>query len=390
MDRDEIKNSRVEAIGKGGYGIVFEENKAIFIPYVIEGELISYKIEKKKSSVWFGKLLDIIESSEFRVTPICKHYGQCGGCNFQHIAYNHQLKLKRKILENNLKKIAKLKKTPNIKIFSSEKSNSYRTKVNFKVRDGKIGFFKRNSNILEEIENCIIAGKRANLLLKELKRKKIIKNTVNGELLILTNGNEVSSVLLRENKKFFITDKREIEFKLRGFKYLFTPFNFIQANLYNLELMIKLLEDEIGNGGDNASDIFSGAGFFTIPLGKKFNKVFSYELDSENLKIQRKNLSLNNIKNVKIISGNIFSKGKLLESEFIVVDPPRGGLMKKTIEKIVSISPLKIIYFSCDSATFSRDIYYFKERGYLMKKLFLIDNFPHSDHFEIFSVLQKN
>jgi len=152
--------------------------------------------------------------------------------------------------------------------------------------------------------------------------------------------------------------------------------------------MLNLLKEEIkSNDYSTASDLFSGIGFFSLFISKHFNKVYSYESISENIKMQKKNIKLNGINNIKIIKGDIF-KRNIKESEIFVIDPPRGGITKKLIKKVVENHPKKIIYFSCDSATFSRDVFYFSQFGYLLEKVYLVDNFPQTDHFEIFSLLK--
>ena len=380
---------KVEAIGKGGYGIVFREGKTVFVPYVIEGEEIEFEIEKKKSSVYFGKAVEIIKSSEKRVKPVCKYYGVCGGCNFQHISYNYQLELKKKILINNLKRIAKVEIPFEVETIPSPFTEKYRTKVTFKIINGKIGFFKRNSNELIEIEECIIANEKINDFLKEIKGNNLIESVKKGEIIVLSNGEKISAVLKSGRKKNYLTDEKGLFFELLGLKYFFTPISFIQSNLYNLKTMLSLLREEIEKGGESAADLFSGTGFFAMLLSKYFKKVYSYEIKKENIKLQEKNKNINSIENIKIISGNILRKNMIFPSELFVIDPPRGGITKKVIKRVAQAFPEKIIYFSCDSATFSRDTFYFKEKGYSLKKLKILDNFPHSDHFEIFSVFEK-
>ncbi len=380
---------KVEAIGKGGYGIVFSEGKTVFVPYIIEGEEIEFEIEKRKSSVYFGKAVEIIKGSEKRVDPFCKYYGICGGCNFQHISYNYQLEFKKKILINNLKRVAKVEIPFEVETIPSPFADKYRTKVTFKIINGKIGFFKRNSNELIEIEECIIANEKINDFLTYVKKRGLVEPVRKGEIIVLSNGEKISAVLKNEKKELYLADEKGLFFELLGLKYFFTPLSFIQSNLYNLKTMLSLLKGEMEGKGETAADLFSGTGFFTMLLSKYFKKVYSYEMEKENIKLQKKNKRINSIENIKIISGDILRKNMIFPSELFVIDPPRGGITKKVIERIVQAFPEKIIYFSCDSATFSRDTFYFKERGYSLKKLKILDNFPHSDHFEIFSVFEK-
>ncbi len=381
---------RIEGIGKGGNGILFFEGKPVFIPYVVDGELIEFEITGKKHSVYFGELKKIIEVSSKRAEPFCTYFGKCGGCNFQHIQYEHQLNIKKKILEGNLKKIAKLKTFPKIEIIPSRKDRNYRTKLVLKIRDGKLGFFKRNSNDFIEIEKCPLAENNINMAILKFKDHPKVKETKKAELFILSNGRDISAAIRRNRDIFNLTENREVKFSFSEISYLFSPLNFIQSNIFNLETMLELLKEEAIKGKYNTgSDLFSGVGFFSIYISKYFEKIYSYESEEENIKAQKKNIKLNNLKNIEIIRGDI-AKKKIKESDFFVVDPPRGGITGKLVKKIVSANPKKIVYFSCDSATFSRDIFYFSGENYSLKKLTILDNFPQTDHFEIFSVLEKS
>ncbi len=376
----------IESIGKGGVGIVLSDKGVVLLEDVIDGELVEYEITGKRKSVLRGSVKKIIDKSPFRKTPACPFYKSCGGCNFQHIEYKHQLDIKKNILINNLWKIGKYKPDFEIKIIPSPEYR-YRTKTVFKISEGKIGFFKRGTNDHIEISDCLLVPKIVIDLIEDIKSKT--KHIKKGELIVLTNGRDISAVLNHNGKKEYITEKENIIFELSDFKFFFTPLNFIQSNIFMLKKMISLFENNISDKNyTTGSDLFSGAGFFSVVLSKYVKAGFSYENSRYNIKSQKKNLKLNSVKNIKIIKTDLY-KNKLEKSDFFIMDPPRGGLTKRLIKNITKNSPEKIIYFSCDSATFSRDLYYFSEIGYKPVKLKIIDNFPQTDHFEIFSVFEK-
>jgi len=214
---------KIEGIGKGGKGVLFLEDRAIFIPYVIDGEIVEFEIKEKKHKVWQGEAKKILEKSPNRRDPFCKYYEKCGGCNFQHIIYEHQLKLKRKILETNLKIIAKLDNFPQIKIINSKEEKYYRTKAVFKIREGKVGFFERNSNKLIEIGECPLMDKKINEKLNEIKNRGEIKKTKKGEIFIISNGKHISAVLKKGKEFLYLTEKKYVKFKLINTIYSFLP-----------------------------------------------------------------------------------------------------------------------------------------------------------------------
>ncbi len=379
---------RVKSIGKGGVGIIPSEKGIVLVEGVIDGELIEYEISGKRKSVLWGKPVKIIEKSVFRVKPDCPFYDSCGGCNFRHIKYERQSEVKKGIFLNNLKKIGKYIPDFKIKTISSPE-NRYRTRTIFKIENGEIGFYKRGTNDIVEINDCLLVPEIVTEFIKQLKNSKKIKDIKKGEIIVLTDGDNVSALLRERGKTNFLTKQKEVLFKSSDFQFIFNPLNFIQSNLYMLDKMISVLEEELENHKyDIGIDLFSGVGFFTVLLSRYIKKGLSYEISEENIKAQKDNLELNSVNNIKVIKKDIIKTG-ISAADIYLADPPRGGLTNRIIKKLIKNNPKKIIIFSCDSATFSRDLYYLSEYGYKPIKLKIIDNFPQTDHFEIFSVFEK-
>lgn len=377
---------KVEAIGKGGRGIVFYEGKPVFLDGVLKGEIVEFVISERRHSVSFGSLQKVIEPANGRVTPPCPYYGMCGGCNLQHAAYREQIAIKEDILRSNLKRIAKIEYQNPVEAITSPPFR-YRTKIVLKVKDGNIGFFQKESHEIVEIESCLLMPQIVENFLPELRNNSIIKNLDQGEILILSSGSELSALLKKDRTGKYLSDKKTIPFKIANFCYHFSAENFIQANLFTLESMIDLVREKlVKNYFEKAVDLFCGVGFFTLVLSEKTRKVTAVEADEINVRSLKTNLENNKIENVAIRKANIL-KSAVPAADFYLIDPPRNGLNREIVVDITEYSPKTILYFSCDSATFSRDISYFHEAGYTMKELKIIDNFPQTDHFEIFSCL---
>jgi 23S rRNA (uracil1939-C5)-methyltransferase len=377
---------QVKSIGKGGQGIVMSSGKPVFIDRVLPGETVEYTITGKRHSVWFGSLRKIIEASKDRVDPPCGYYSRCGGCNFQHIAYPVQMELKKNILTNNLKKISGIQQLPRICPFTSP-AFGYRTKSVLKVRNGKIGFLQKGSHRIVEIDKCLLMPGEGKDWIPVVRNHPRTKKTMNGDIMGIGNEGEFSALLKEGRSKHFLTEKKEIRFKVKEFSYRFTPDNFIQANRFTLGTLIELVQNQITeNLSGHAIDLYSGTGFFTIPLSRGSEEVTAYDHDPANLGSLLKNLEANGISNVSAWNADIRTVS-LPESDLVLADPPRAGLNRHIIRQISRPPVKRIIYFSCDSATFSRDISAFYSTGYQMADLALIDNFPQTDHFEIFCLL---
>jgi 23S rRNA (uracil1939-C5)-methyltransferase len=252
-----------------------------------------------------------------------------------------------------------------------------------KVREGKLGLFKKGSHEIVEIKNCLLVPQAVENFLQELRGHNLEK----GEIYIISNGRELAAMLKTDAVEKYLSDKKEISFKIGEFTYSIAPGCFIQANLFTLDMMLRLVRQNLaGDYFKKAVDLFCGAGFFTLALARRVKRVAAIEVEEKNIRSLKANLAANKIDNVEIIQADIL-KSAAAAADLFVIDPPRSGLSRRLIYEITGNLPKKILYFSCDSATFSRDIFYFQEAGFILKELKIIDNFPQTDHFEIYSCL---
>src|SRR6266571_2169029 len=167
-----IVDLKIEDIAFGGKGVGREQGKAIFVPYTIEGETVSAEIVREKKQFAEAELVDVKESSPHRVTPECPYFGRCGGCAYQHIDYEHQLAIKWRQVRDVLQRIGKLKDIPMRQIILSPKQYGYRSRITVHAQDGVIGFFRRDSHRLIDIERCPISRDEVNRALAELRASR--------------------------------------------------------------------------------------------------------------------------------------------------------------------------------------------------------------------------
>src|SRR5215471_4076021 len=167
---------RIEDIAFGGKGVAREHGKAVFVPYTIEGELVSAEILREKKQFAEADLVEVKESSPDRVGPQCPYFGRCGGCAYQHISYEQQLAIKWRQVRDALRRIGKLKEIPLRPIIPSPKNYAYRNRITVHAEDGVIGFFRRDSHHLIDIEQCPISRDEVNLALAELLLQKHVRD----------------------------------------------------------------------------------------------------------------------------------------------------------------------------------------------------------------------
>lgn len=389
----------VLSLAYGGYGVVKRGKEVFLVSGALPEEEIDFDVYFKRKGVNFGVLKKVIKSSDFRVKPKCKYFLDCGGCNFQNLEYNKQLIEKEKILKEILKKISRLEVKFESPIYSKE--YGYRSKVQFEINEkGKVCFFKRNSNEYIEIDECPILSKSLELFLKRIHKndlklfglknlalyfsKSIIGRIEAGEDNLLKLWRNLKNIGIKglwiKPKKGF--GKYLIKRDFENYFLFHSPFSFMQIN----EEVNKLLIEEILNYLKEYKDLkildaYTGVGNFSIPLSLNFKNVFAVENSKSNFYLLLKNKEEIGIENLNLINKN-FEEIDLKERiDLILIDPPREGLSKGAIEKILSFMPEFLIYISCDPSTFARDLKVLKNY-YSIEYVRLVDMFPQTYHIE--------
>lgn len=358
----------IDIVGQAykGYGYSYLKNKIIFVPFTIQEDKVKIKIIKEKKNYMVGEVVTVIKSSKNRKTPFCEHFGTCGGCHYQHIHYSEQINIKVQILKNTLKRIGNIE-VENIDVRKS-KQTFYRHRVKFQQKGKKIGFFKQNSNDFLEINFCPILEKPINDYIKNHKERII---EIDSFSKLTTKKGDTLKLDLS-----FIAKDTYIDYSMGSF----TQVNF-NANKELIKIVTSLVDD------DSVLEAFCGIGNFTIPLGLLGHTVDAFEIDKTAINTLKKNAQRLSLK----INATCYDLNKKLNYKkhigTIILDPPRSGspiLMNFINEK----KPKKIIYVSCEPPTLARDIAMLK--NYSIEKVFLIDMFPNTYHFETVAVLSFN
>src|SRR5438874_9238726 len=167
-----VADLKIENIAFGGKGVAREQGKAVFIPFTIEDELVSAEIVREKKQFAEADLVQVKQASPDRVTPECPYFGRCGGCAYQHISYEHQLAIKWRQVRDALQRIGKLKNVPMRPIIPSPEQYAYRNRITVHAQDGTIGFFRRDSHRLIDVQRCPISRDEVNRALSELREPK--------------------------------------------------------------------------------------------------------------------------------------------------------------------------------------------------------------------------
>ena len=431
---DELRLS-IEKLVYGGDGLAHADGNTVFVPYVLPGEEVRAAVKSKKKKLVWAELLEVTSAAKDRVKAKCTHFQKCGGCHYQHILPEEQLRLKKDILRETLSRLGGIAWDGPI-IEHSAEPYGYRNRAQWAVRSGMpraIGYFLPESSVIIAIDECPVLSPRLThtfLQLQEMARagrlpegiqeieafadsadQKIALNVAfekftkpAAELAATFQGAlpELESLLLLDQKKdrFELTGPGYLVHEAGGYKYRVSHLSFFQVNRFLVEDLLKTVT---GNArGTLALDLFSGVGFFTLPLAKTFQKVVSVDA---NLAATRDLYANAEAASVTITSHNEHAEEFLKKTEerpdFVILDPPRAGLGAVAAEKLAELGAAEIVYLSCDPSTLARDLAVLTGSPrkpkeivgptirYEITEMHLFDLFPQTFHIETLVRLRR-
>ena len=380
-----------------GNGMARIDNKIVFIPKSVVGDIVDIDIIKKHKKYDEGRINTILCKSEDRIESLCPYYEMCGGCNISTLNYSKQLEYKKNKIINIFKRYLNIDINPDI--IDSDSRYEYRNKITFKCDGKKIGLVSIDNELID-IDNCVLVSNSVNNLYKSIckedisKLKKIvIKECDNGLILIIDgdiNIDKIKELCLSIYKNGECVYKNSNGYiNIGDIKYRVSKDSFFQVNSKN----ISRLYDVVVKYGefkkrDKVIDLYCGVGSISLYIAKYVDSVFGIEIIPDAINDARENAKLNNINNVDFICGDV---SKLvddnIDGNIVIVDPPRIGLDNHTIDVLNNINVDKLIYVSCDPMTLVRDLS--KLDKYLVKDITLVDMFPQTHHVETVCVLKR-
>lgn len=391
----------VTRLNHSGEGIGHINNKVVFIPKTIPGDIVEIKIIKEHKNYIEAIPVNYKEKSPNRTQILCPYYQQCGGCQLMGMTYQEQLNYKKNKVIDILKKYANLELTPTI---TGTDEYYYRNKITLQVQNGKLGLYSRNTNTLVPINKCLLVAEPINNLIaiinNNLNLKNITKITIrtspnelmaifegkiNRSTLINTIAPYVTSLYLNEEH---LSGTTTITAPLGQYKFLVSPQSFFQVNYSQTINLYNQVQKYLKSNNKNVLDLYCGTGTIGIYVSSNCQQVTGIEINPSSIKDAIENAKLNQIANIKFIKGSV---GQVLEAQntydAIILDPPRSGLDKKTKDTLLKIKSPKLIYISCSPITLARDLNILKDL-YDIKDISLFDMFPNSYHVESIAHLQ--
>lgn len=404
MNLNDIYEVTITSLDHQGRGIAKINDLITFIPNTLPNEVVKIKITNIKKNYLEAELLEILKKDSKRIDPICPYYDECGGCDLMHMAYENQAEYKENKVKNIMKRYADLECVYNI--VKCDNPLNYRNKVTFQVKS-VIGMYRKKSYDITPIDKCLLVDDKINDYLNILKNKDlkginqiVIKTSIDDTMIIFICDKDIDidisdlncNVIKKYNDKYIVLKGQNYITDYIGDKiYKISPSSFFQINSKQVKkLYDKVVEYLDLKNTDFVLDLYCGTGTIGIYLANYVNKVLGIEINKEAIIDARENAKLNNISNIEFIAGDT---GKIIENldvypNKIVVDPPRTGLDKKVISKLITMKPQKIVYVSCDPVTLARDLNLLKE-FYTVEKITPVDMFCQTMHVESVCCMSK-
>lgn len=450
LKKNDIVDLEIIDNGSAFEGIAKQDGIVIFVPDAIATEKVRAKIIKVASSYAIAKVEKILVKSSYREEPFCSAFKYCGGCMAQNISYDMQLHLKKQMVKNLLDK-QKVEYLKIDNVIGMGMPYYYRNKVQYPVRcvDGKtvIGFYRKNSHDIVENNCCYIQNRVIDMLAKnvldelvkagfkgyndetklgDIRHILIRRGYHTGEIMIVIvvnnknllsdfrmrsavnnlvekndnikniflnlNSSNTNEILGKEVKQVYGMEKYITDY-IGDFKYFISPKSFFQVNTQQAEVLYSTLKEGLKlKDNDVLFDLYSGVGSIGIFLSKNVKKVYGIEIEKTAVDMANLNIKENGVSNAEYIAGSVEDKiiefkDRKIKPDVIVVDPPRRGLDKKSIDYILDFNPKKIGYVSCNPATLARDLKLLEEK-YTVYSITPVDMFPHTSHIESIAVLK--
>jgi 23S rRNA (uracil1939-C5)-methyltransferase len=413
---------RIEKLVYGGEGLGHHEGSTVFVPFVLPGELVRVRAVERKKKFIRGHAVEIVEPAAIRLAAPCPHFTACGGCHYQHMPYDEQLRAKTEILREALRRLGRVEWPGTIQTHASPPLG-YRNRAQWKVRpragsegtaQSALGYFRAGSNALCAVEECpVLSPKLAEVF------QALCQLAAGGELpagareveafvdasdtQVLLNASLVSfdvppatlaerlrravpaaeTILFHESSRdrYELFGPGHISYAVANETYRVGHMSFFQVNRFLAEEMVRAVTHAAA--GKHALDLYAGVGLFALPLSRGFERVTAVESNPPAARDLLENLK-DSAPGAQAVGADVeeFLRQANETPDLVVLDPPRAGVEVAVLDRLTALAPPRITYLSCDPSTLARDLRSLTAAGYEIAELHLFDVFPQTFHIE--------
>ncbi len=383
---------RIDNLTNEGAGVARVDGWVIFVPFTLAGELVKCRVFRNHKNYSEADLIEVLEPAPNRVAPKCALFGQCGGCQYQHLAYAEQLQSKQRQVAELLKHMAKIEH-PVREVIPSPVEYGYRSKITPHFHRpksggiGAIGFLRaRTRNVMVDVEHCPIAMPELNAQLAAVRERARANSDT------FKNG---ATLLMRAAANGVLTRSDEIAIEdVDGIRFEFQAGDFFQNNPFILPKFVRHAIDEAkATGAKHLVDTYCGSGLFAISAARDFEQVIGVEISESAVKKAAHNAEINSLTNCRFMAADaqhVFKDVPHAGADTVVlIDPPRAGCSPEFLQQLFAFGPKGVVYVSCNPATQMRDLVLFTEAGYQLGTVQPFDLFPQTKHLECVMTLSR-
>lgn len=392
----------------GGSGLGRLDNgKVVLVPFTIDGEEIDIREIQEKSKTSEAIIEKILTASKHRIEPPCPYYSQCGGCQYQHIQYDHQLFIKKQILSSQLERLGGIPGTVVADTIPSKSEYGYRNHVQFHIdKDGRPGFQQSRSHDVILVQKCLLLEETLNRILETLMfepesgivRVAIRDDYIGTPVLYLSGETKnppnfeidfpLNVIYRGPVGEMLLSGESFNQFEILGKSFIVSAASFFQTNRFVAQRMIELLMERIPQINKTILDCYCGVGLFSAFLADRAEKLIGIESSLSACEDFAENLD--RYDHVDLYQGNVEDvlPGLRISPDLVVLDPPRAGIAVPAIKTLTEMRPGTIAYISCDPSTLARDLKIFCSTGYKVDSVIPLDMFPQTYHIEALTILK--
>ena len=394
-----------EAMGR------LSDGRAVFVPFGLPNERVRVRLTEEKKGFARGEILEISESSPERITPRCIHFSKCGGCHYQSLSYENQLKAKAEILRDQLKRIGKIENPPVQPMIASPAEWNYRNHMQFHLtEDGRVGFVNARGRSVIPISEChlpqagiqtfwpdlqfetTVGAERISVRVGQDEELMLILESESPETPELEIEADISVVHIYDDHGVVIAGQDHLTVSVLEKDFHVSAASFFQVNTKMAGKMVQHLFAILPVSSDTTLlDVYCGAGLFSKFFASKCKQVIGVE--SSESACEDFAINLDEFENVELYEGEAEEilpalTGKFDSPLYMIVDPPRAGIEKHALDAIINIKPQVIVYVSCDPSTLARDASRLIHAGYQLEEVTPFDLFPQTYHIESISLFR--
>ena len=379
---------RLTDIGPGGAALGWKDGRVVLAPYGIPGETVCLEVTRSKGARIEGTVTQVLQPSPHRISPPCPYFGACGGCQWQHIDYEHQLELKRRILKQQLERIGKIQSPYVPPTLPSPQQWNYRNHARFSMgRNNELGFIETDGRRFLQVDSCGLMHPQINRTLGKLQGKGSRAHQVS-----VRYGTGTGETMIQPAQSAIDCEPPQSYFSetLFGYRFRISGPSFFQVNTPQAEQLIAAVRDRLDlKGNEVLVDAYAGVGTFAVLLASYVKQVIAIEESSAAVSDARVNCAP--FKNIEIVIGKTEAVLPRLEEhpDAVILDPPRVGCQGDVLDALVFLAPRRIVYVSCDPATLARDMGILCQRGYRLLESLPVDMFPQTNHIESVNTLVR-